>query len=216
MKSSVLCPSQHGIPHHRPRLFIVGTLKTAQQHAFEWPPEVGCLPLKPFLREQAVPASLNDRPPPTQGVALKNWLVAVRELISKGIHPLKTDCVINVDGKRHSHMVDRVPCLTATRASNGGHWVTSRGRRMYQDEMQTIMGITPGRLSSDGVSDRQFQHMLGNAMAVNVLERIFVRLLPAVGLVHSSALIDRWGTGDGQQAAARALWLSPGGSVACD
>ena len=34
-----------------------------------------------------------------------------------------------------------------------------------------------------GISDRQLGLMIGNAMSVNVLERLLVRLLPGVGLV---------------------------------
>ena len=206
MKASILCPTKHGVPHHRPRVFIVGILRSVVCHAFEWPTESGRLPLRPFLQEAALAPSLSLRPPDSQGVALKNWKAGMAMLIKKGHHPLKTDCVINIDGRKPSYMVERVPCLTATRASNGGHWVTSRGRRLTTPEMQAIMGIQPARLHQAGTSDRRFHRMLGNAIAVNVLERIFVQLLPAMGLVHRSALNDRWGTPDGQRSAASALW----------
>jgi hypothetical protein len=35
--------------------------------------------------------------------------------------------------------------------------------------------------------------MIGNAMSVNVLERLLVRLLPAVGLRPPGSLQDKWG-----------------------
>ena len=41
-------------------------------------------------------------------------------------------------------------------------------------------------------SDRQLGLMIGNAMSVNVLERLLVRLLPGVGLLRPESLHDRW------------------------
>ena len=50
-----------------------------------------------------------------------------------------------------------------------------------------------GNVRRAGISDRQLGLMLGNAMSVNVLERLRVRLLPAVGLMRRETLHDdRW------------------------
>ena len=46
------------------------------------------------------------------------------------------------------------------------------------------------------VSESQLGKQLGNAMSVNVLERIFARALPAAGLVKPGVLIDTWQTGE--------------------
>ena len=43
------------------------------------------------------------------------------------------------------------------------------------------------------VTDTQWRKQLGNTMSVNVVERLLVRLLPAVGL--TGALPDRWASG---------------------
>ena len=104
-------------------------------------------------------------------------------------------------------MVNMVPCLTAARAGQGGHWVTSRGRRLTSREMQALMGIVPDKLNTSMVKVGRFHRMLGNAMAVNVLERIFVRLLPAAGIVCRDAFVDldRWATTEGQRAATSLL-----------
>jgi len=127
------------------------------------------------------------------------------KLRAKGINPLRTPCVINIDSVNPHAMVDRVPCLTAARAGQGGHWVTSRGRRLTSGEMQALMGLMPGQLNTSMVKVGQFHRMLGNAMAVNVLERIFVKLLPAAGIVCRETLVDRWATSAGQHAAASRL-----------
>merc|ERR1719197_464143 len=46
------------------------------------------------------------------------------------------------------------------------------------------------------VSQVQLGKQLGNTMSVNVLERIFVRLLPAAGLARKGSLADRWENGE--------------------
>jgi hypothetical protein len=71
--------------------------------------------------------------------------------------------------------------------------------------MQALMGIMPDQLDTSMVKVNRFHHMLGNAMAVNVLERIFVNLLPAAGIVRRDELVDRWATSAGQSAAASRL-----------
>ena len=40
------------------------------------------------------------------------------------------------------------------------------------------------------VSDSQLGKQLGNAMSVNVLERILARVLPAAGLAKPGAIVD--------------------------
>jgi hypothetical protein len=129
------------------------------------------------------------------------------KLLAQGINPLRTPCVINLDGVHAHAMVNMVPCLTAARAGQGGHWVTSRGRRLTSREMQALMGIVPDKLNTSMVKVGRFHRMLGNAMAVNVLERIFARLLPAAGIVCRDAFVDldRWAMTEGQLAATSLL-----------
>jgi len=54
-----------------------------------------------------------------------------------------------------------------------------------------LQGMSPA-LNCVGITERQMGCMIGNAMSVNVLERLLVRLLPAVGLVSGTCLRDRW------------------------
>ena len=129
----------------------------------------------------------------------------MQKLMAQGINPLRTPCVINIDSVHAHAMVNMVPCLTAARAGQGGHWVTSRGRRLTSGEMQALMGMMPDQLNTSMVRVSRFHHMLGNAVAVNVLERIFVKLLPVAGIVCQDALVDRWATLAGQRAAASRL-----------
>merc|ERR1712232_991159 len=45
------------------------------------------------------------------------------------------------------------------------------------------------------VTETQLGKQLGNAMSVNVLERLFSHILPAAGLVDPGLLRDRWADG---------------------
>ena len=58
-------------------------------------------------------------------------------------------------------------------------------------EMLVLQGISPN-VRREGISDHQMGLMICNAMSVNVLERLLVRLLPAAGLVDDNCLYDRW------------------------
>jgi len=57
--------------------------------------------------------------------------------------------------------------------------------------MMRLQGMTPEGFKV-AVSEAQFGKQIGNAMSCNVLERLFVRILPAAGLVRHGALRDRW------------------------
>ena len=58
-------------------------------------------------------------------------------------------------------------------------------------EMLRLQGMSPNDLVLPGeVSQNNLGRIIGNSMAVNVLERIFVRALPAAGL--TGPLHDGW------------------------
>ena len=75
-----------------------------------------------------------------------------------------------------------------------GHSITSRGRTLSLDEMMRPQGMTP-RTVIRSVSDVELGKQVGNSMSVNVLERLFVKILPAVGL--TPPLLDPWLSSDG-------------------
>jgi len=84
------------------------------------------------------------------------------------------------------------PCITVSRG--GGHWVTSRGRRTTKTEMMRLQGMDPTKFKV-AVTETQLGKQLGNTMSVNVLERLFVRLLPAANLLKRNEGKDRWESG---------------------
>merc|ERR1719421_1318591 len=59
--------------------------------------------------------------------------------------------------------------------------------------MMRLQGMNPTTFKL-AVSQAQIGRQLGNTMSVNVLERLFVRLLPAAGLARK--VPDRWENGE--------------------
>ena len=75
-----------------------------------------------------------------------------------------------------------------------GYFITSRGRAMSLDEMMRLQGMTPKKINRS-VSNIELGKQIGNSMSVNVLERLLVKILPAVGL--TPPLLDPWLSRDG-------------------
>ena len=89
--------------------------------------------------------------------------------------------------------VNELPCLTAARGSSRGYWVSTRGRKISISELCRFQGLSPSAVKWDrhGISACRAGHMLGNTMSLNVIERIFARVLYSTGLVENK-LPDRW------------------------
>ena len=90
--------------------------------------------------------------------------------------------VVDIDAAKVNWMYGVSPCLTRTRAAVG-FYLPARGRRMTLAERFRLQGI-PLRVLQyrQGISDRQLGMMVGNALSLNVLERLLVRILRACGL----------------------------------
>jgi len=193
LSTKILNTRENGIPQNRQRLYIVGIRKNADQGTFEWPEPVPVPSIEAFLEPRKRKPTKNDLPPKTRTVARANVKEALRRLTAEGRDPLKEPWVVDIDSStyRMKYMYDRSMCMTAGRPE--GHWITNRGRRMTTLEMLRLQGIqTPEEGFKIVVSPLQLGRQVGNAMSVNVLERLFVRLLPAAGLVPAGSLRDRW------------------------
>ena len=105
---------------------------------------------------------------------LQAYLASLR---AKGRNPDRETWIIDIFGKWTHGVLGKSPCLTRTRAADGGHWITTRSRLMSVPEMLRLQGMSPA-LNCVGITERQMGCMIGNAMSVNVLERLLVRLLP--------------------------------------
>ena len=77
------------------------------------------------------------------------------------------------------------PCITASRGSNGGFWVFSKGSRLSTRELMKLQGMRPGQFSpgvTRTIGKRRLGFMVGNAFTQTVLNRLLVRALPRARL----------------------------------
>lgn len=192
--SQIMDTKQHGVPQSRRRIYIVGIQKRYDDGSFEYPAPVPCPSIEKFLNPRKGTISWNQLPPESQTTARGNVKRALREIADTGEDPLKVPYIVDCDssGPRMKYVKDVSPCITCSRG--GGHWVTSRMRRLTKAEMMRLQGMDPETFKV-AVSETQLGKQIGNAMSVNVLERLFARLLPAAGLVPHGSLSDRWQCG---------------------
>eukprot|EP00420_Gonyaulax_spinifera_P000433 CAMPEP_0197944630 /NCGR_PEP_ID=MMETSP1439-20131203/125506_1 /TAXON_ID=66791 /ORGANISM="Gonyaulax spinifera, Strain CCMP409" /LENGTH=373 /DNA_ID=CAMNT_0043567883 /DNA_START=64 /DNA_END=1185 /DNA_ORIENTATION=+ len=192
--SKILNTKDHGVPQNRRRVYFVGIKKTCDDGSFEFPEPVPRPSLELFLEPRKRPSPGSELPPKSQTTARANVQRALKEITAQGLDPLKEHFVVDCDssGPRMKYVRDVTPCLTCSRGR--GHWVTSRQRRMTKAEMMRMQGMHPESFKV-AVSDTQLGKQIGNAMSVNVLERLFARALPASGMVRDGVLVDRWENG---------------------
>lgn len=188
---SKLDTCQHGVPQSRPRVWFLMIRKDVDRGTFEWPEPLPAVDIDGFLEKCSGKVTAKMLPPKSQTTAMKNVTRVLSELKKKKINPFKVTHLIDCDSSpyRCKVMKGKSPCITRSRGA--GHWVTSRGRRLTLKELFNLHGMK-GINFKQVVSDSQQGKLLGNSMSLNVLERIFVRALPAAGLMPASKLHDRW------------------------
>ena len=175
-----------GIPQNRPRVFIVGLLRSAvSQPSFPWPKPATRSPL-PLTRFLCGGAGV-IRPLPGAGTVASGQLQRGLEAIrAERGNPRTTDYSLDIWSGRDypGRMTDRVPCITRTRGGAGGFYITSVQRLLTVEEMLNLQGLPlsyRGVARREGVSDRQLGMMVGNAIATNVLRAILPRMLTKIG-----------------------------------
>ena len=183
--------SAWGLPQRRKRVYIICMSRNAidKRAPFMWP------------RRSAAPKHIDHILQPHHGgpAELKalgpkssaKLLAYLDRMRSRGHNPAVDTWIINVFGGFEPHgMKGLPPCLTRGRAGSGGHWASTRGRLLTIEEMLVLQGMRAD-VNCKGISNRQVGYMIGNAMSINVLERLLLRLLPSVGLLPERPR-DRW------------------------
>jgi DNA (cytosine-5)-methyltransferase 1 len=183
----VLNTIDHGIPQNRERWYCVGILKEHDDRSFAFP-----LPLTPPLIGKFLQDDGNVDP------AVPPFVQTVKDHVKGlGRDPDTTDIIVDCDFSpplKGSFMENYSPCITRSRFK--GHWITSKGRRFTLTEMLRLQGINPATFKK-AVSDKALGQQIGNAMSVNVIERILIRVLRAANLTTAKhdCKIDRWESG---------------------
>ena len=101
---------------------------------------------------------------------------------------LSTDAIPSRMGWMHGVS----PCLSRSRFD--GHWISHLQRKFSTNEMLRLQGMQPCRLSSS-VSASELGKQIGNAMSVNVIQRVLHNGLYHTGHISGDSANDPWHTG---------------------
>lgn len=172
----------HGIPQSRPRVYIVAFQKSVRLvRSFEFPDRLQhCLKVSKVMTRRNTIVNVRPHSSPC---ALRNINKARAECPDFDTK----DVFVDVDaGEKFAHwVVGHLPCLTASRGASSGFYLSSYDRRLTIHEMMRFQGMNPKVLEGwqDCMTARQMGHAIGNAMSVNVLQRVLLRALWSVGLI---------------------------------
>ena len=186
IRYKIINTQDHGIPHSRPRTYLVGVRRDIQAGKFRFPKPIPAEPVDRFL-DDGLTSSCASRVRLRQSANVDAVMDRARRILqSKGVDPTKEPCFVETGASVNwsSVMVGRSPCLTATRCANGGHYITNLGRLMTMSEMCRLQGLPPNRINygKANVSHKKFAKAVGNMMSINVLQRILPILLKCAGL----------------------------------
>ena len=122
-------------------------------------------------------------PSETATVAYHNVCRALQKLLSKGTNPLECPSVCDHHSSKGGFMLGVPPCLTASRASIGGHWLMHRGRSMTTTVMFKLQGLCPSRwVRPADVSERQLRFAVAKALTGNIVDLLLHVALPVIGV----------------------------------
>ena len=102
-----------------------------------------------------------------------NIETAKAKIISQGGKPSQEACIVDCDASKATsrHIKGYSPCITRSRMN--GHWLTYKNRRMRLEEMFRLQGMSPHNFSKV-ITNNQLGMQIGNAMSVNVIERVIL------------------------------------------
>ncbi len=138
--------ADHGLPHNRPRIFIVAIRTNALKHDYVRPEPLPPMPLRNVLDRKTTDNVAGGLP--KAGLKRRHVEVAYARAREQGFDPAKVCLVVDhgVGPKRQaSFQVGRSPCLTASRSAQGGFWLSTRTRTMTLAEMARLQGFDADR-----------------------------------------------------------------------
>ncbi len=141
----ILNSADFGLPQNRRRLYIVAARPDVVRWPFRWPEGGREVSLTSVL--EAAPRTTTRqqiaaaRPRAQRAARLVENVV--RLLTAAGVDPVRACAVIDAGGTKGCWNLDRLPCLTATRGSTGGFWLTNRGRFTTSLELMRCQGFKP-------------------------------------------------------------------------
>ena len=94
---SLLNTETQGLPHHRPRVFIVGRLLSICRQAFQFPSALPKVSLDTILEPRGSPCDRDPSLKHLSAMAQSNLADALKELREQGHDPLKVNFIVDVD-----------------------------------------------------------------------------------------------------------------------
>jgi DNA (cytosine-5)-methyltransferase 1 len=181
-----------GLPQTRARLYIVAILDTSRKTSFTFPAKLKVVASADKFLAQRPAQSFA----PKSLTAKRNLEGGLKKLARTGAKPRDETCFIDVHASFAftQARVGRCPCITATRAAQGGYYITNQRRMTDTEELGRLQGWpTPyiRRMLSSGVAHKHIGHAIGNGMSLNVVYRLLPRVLLAAGLVDARHE-DKW------------------------
>ena len=153
------------------------------RQSFGFPKPIGCPSIEKFLDCDTNQTPHDDPSRPNNATVTKNVTKAVEAILADGHDPYRSPYIVDCDASpsRTKHIWDVSPCITRSRQN--GHWITNQRRRMNKAEMLRLQGMDPSTFVTD-VSSSKLGQQIGNAMSVNVIERILIAALKAANIVR--------------------------------
>ncbi len=179
----------NGLPQNRSRVYIVAIHNNSRVRDFTWPVQMrNRPPVNQFLEDL-------PRTKPyyfTCETARRNWQTAKEKLQKAGVNYKEKPCFVDVMASKAFAQVQigKAPCITATRAAQGGYYITTKRRLTTLTELGRLQGWPTWKIATllgTNVPPRIIGHAIGNGMSVNVLMRLLPRALWAAGLLESPA-----------------------------
>ena len=197
VRTRLLDSRNHGVPQSRPRFYIIGIRRDELEASgvpFKWPTSFPTPPWKSVLEN--LTESEAQKLIPTAEFALRNIVKATKQVQNMGMNVKRDPYVADVlSGHVKLHIARNLsPCLTASRAAAGGHFLMKQNRLMTLTEMMALQGIPTNRLKKpDSVSNRQLGLAIGNSFTVTVFERLLARVLVSANVCRQGEVTDQFG-----------------------
>lgn len=181
----VLNARDYGVPHNRPRVFLVGVRRDLAPAPFEFPPPLPAVPLASILQPSAEIGDAEVAEAQPTEADRRNAIAQAALVRAKGQGNMFAETyVVNVHASKQRMFPRKgsAPCLL----TQGRYYVTNLcgrssddlgGRLLTRRELLRLQGF-PDTVDLDDVSLRQATRLMGNTICCKVLQAILRALLP--------------------------------------
>ena len=182
------------LPQSRVRLYLVGIWHERYVHPFHWPKalDTNAVRLVDVMDKDVAwkPGQSIVSQLPEQLTARNRIIEALHEAVVQGVNPMQESIVVDSGAsEKYAHWTrGSLPTITASRGGNPlGFWESTRGRCLKVSELCRAQGFHESHVDwlSAGVTRCQFGKMIGNGMAINILELVIPRLLHSAGFLDA-------------------------------